>query len=816
MARAALLYAVIATLFVGPALLPGNTLSNGDVLWFEPPWVGVKPSELVRPSNPELGDWPRYLQPFLRETAREMPDVPLWNPHIVGGHPFQANAQSSVFGPYTLLAYILPFWTALGWIAVLKLWVAAFGTFLLARALGMRYAGALLAGLVFALNLKLVTWLTYPAMSVWSLIPWLLLATDRLVRRPGLLSGAGVAAVVGLQFLAGHPESSFHALLAAVAFFALRLWQRHRRAGIPLAPPLLAFTAALAGGAALAAVTLIPFAELLWLSADLPDRRGYSIDQHFPLKDALGAFLPDYWGRPTQNPLRPLLLERAIYVGAVPLMLAAAALILRPRAERLAVAAFGALWAAVVFGVPPFLQIVTRIPPFSSGHNTRLIVLTTLCVALLAGWGLEDLSGFRRHAHSRARLVLAAAVALLGVPLALALAAGGLSLGALGDALRVAWLFADSPTLQANPSHEAVIRMSSMAIWALMAGAGVALIALRLGGRLGPAVFVALVLALVCVDLFRAGMGYNPSIDRDLAEQPATGAIRVLQREGGDARFVSTSEIPQNVIPMQFGLHEARGYDLPSIKRFDRLWRREVSPESPTLARGLLDIPLELRTLTPRALRTLRLLGVTHVLRGTAGRAADPPYRPTTPYEPLSAPGLSEIYAGPDARVYRLDGALPRAWVVSAQQPVDSEEAALEAVTSPGFDPLRVAVTERRVPGVAEGPGSRPPGSARIVRYEPERVELRARAERAGLLVLSDTYFPGWKAEVDGQETDVEPVDYALRGVRVGPGEHTVVMRYAPLSWTLGWVISALALLGLVVVVAVGLRRRRALSATAG
>ena len=132
------------------------------MLWFEPPWVGVKPAELERPSNPELGDWPRYLQPFLRETAREMPDVPLWNPHIVGGRPFQANAQSAVFGPYTLPAYVLPFWTALGWIAVLKLWVAAFGTFLLARALGMRFGGALLAGLVFALNLKLVTWLTYP------------------------------------------------------------------------------------------------------------------------------------------------------------------------------------------------------------------------------------------------------------------------------------------------------------------------------------------------------------------------------------------------------------------------------------------------------------------------------------------------------------------------------------------------------------------------------------------------------------------------------------------------------------------------------
>ena len=127
---------------------------------------------------------------------------------------------------------------------------------------------------------------------------------------------------------------------------------------------------------------------------------------------------------------------------------------------------------------------------------------------------------------------------------------------------------------------------------------------------------------------------------------------------------MSTSEIPQNVIPMRFGLYEARGYDLPIIRRFDRLWRQEVSPESPSVAAGLLDIPLELREVTPRALRTLRLLGVTHILRGTTGRAADPPYKPTDPYPPLDAAGLSQVYSGPDARVYRLGGALPRAWVV--------------------------------------------------------------------------------------------------------------------------------------------------------
>ena len=151
--------------------------------------------------------------------------MPLWNPSIVSGRPLHANLQSGAFSPYSLPAYVLPFWTALGWIAVLKLWVAAFGTYLLGRSLGMRFAGALLAGVVFAFSLRMVGWLIYPVMGVWSWIPWLLLLSDRLVRRPGPLTAAGLAAVVAAQFFTGHPESSFHALLATVAFFAFRLWQ---------------------------------------------------------------------------------------------------------------------------------------------------------------------------------------------------------------------------------------------------------------------------------------------------------------------------------------------------------------------------------------------------------------------------------------------------------------------------------------------------------------------------------------------------------------------------------------------------------------
>jgi hypothetical protein len=798
--------------FLGPGLLPGKTLSNSDTLWFQPPWVASKPEELTVPSNPDLGDASEQLQLFLRHAAREMPDAPLWNPYIVGGRPFHANDQSALFGPYTWPAYVLPFWTALGWIGVLKLWIAAFGTFMLGRSLGMRFAGALLAGIVFALNLKLVTWLIYPAMGVWTWYPWLLLCADRLLKRPDLLWGAALAAVVAFQFLTGHPESSFHALLLTTLFFAFRLWQARRRA-VPAARSLarlvLAFVGAVAGGAAVAAVSLVPFAELLVLSADFVDRRGESIDKALPFEDVVGVFLPDFWGRPTQTPFRPILLERAVYVGALPLMLAAAALIVRPTRTRVAGALLGAFCFAIVFGVPPVLQLVTRLPVFSSGHNSRLIVFTLLALALLAGWGLSELTARRRAPVPRARILLGFAGALLVVPIAIVTVVSPGALAAPWDGFEIAWLFADPPGRYRAPLGLDEIRASALIVWLAVAGAGLLLLALRLRGRLGPMAFAGLALLLVCVDLFRAGMGQNPAIDREHADVPKTGAIRYLERQG-PARFVSTREFPDNVIPFKFRLYEARGYDIPIVRRFDRLWRREIVPGSPSVAAAFLSIPLELREVTPRALRTLRLLGVTHLLGPKALAPETPPFDRLLSVPPLRAPGLTEVYDRPDARVYRLAGALPRAWVVGRQRVVAGEDAALDAITQPGFDARRVAVTERRLPGLAgEGAVDAARGGARIERYEDERVILRARSSSDGLLVLSDVHYPGWKAEVDGREVPVERVDYLFRGVRIGPGTHIIELRYEPLSWRIGWAVSALGLIGLVACAAVGWRRRR-------
>ncbi len=798
---AALIYLLLAVAFVSPALLGGQTLSASDYQWVAPPWIESRP-DTVRPSggaNGELADSVSQFQPFMRFALDSLPRPPLWNPHVMAGRPFLANAQSAVFSPFTVPAYVLPFWDSLAVIAILKLFVAAFGTYLLGRAMGMRFGGALVSGLVFGFGLFFVAWLSWPLTSVWAFLPWLLLGAERMARSPGPLPAVGLAVIVALQFFGGHPESSFHVLFAALAFFALRLLRVPGTAWPVKMRRTAAFGGALVAGAALAAVALVPFVELLLLSGDI-DRRGDEAALSVDPKYLPTLLMPDYWGRPTGYSLGGFYVERAFYAGALPLMLAFAGLAIRPTLERVSVAAFGGLTLLVVVGVFPFFEIVTALPGFSTVHNTRLTILFLICVALLAGFGLDDLTA-RRASVPRARFVLAGVVALLCVPLLWAVAARP-SPALLDTALDLAWGLADPRRPEGLPTkfdfHS--IRLAALIVWLTVAGAAVVLVGLRLRGRVPAVAFIALAMTLIALDLFRAGMGQNPAIAEEHAQQPVTGAIRHIEAHR-PARFAGIY-LPSSVVPlppnvaMSLGLYDARGYDYPVERRYDRLWRRAVAPA------GTFAPPTTLAQTTPEALRVLRLLGVRDLIEQRFGRVQ-------------TAAGLRLAYDGRDARVYENVGALPRVWLSGSQRVVGSEQEALEAVVSAdGTDPLRTVITESELPGIPRLEAGQPapgvPGAARLQRYDAERVSIAARATRPSLLVLSDVHYPGWKARVDGEDAKVERVNYLLRGVALEPGRHRVELRYEPLSWRIGWIVSLVTLLGLLVTVVLSARRRRA------
>ena len=791
---AAALYALLAVVFVSPALLPGKTLSASDYMYSVTPWSDSRPDDVKElGSNFELLDQALQFEPFMRYTHEAFPDAPLWNPHVMAGRPFLANSQSAVFSPFTAPAYAMPVSDAFAWGAALKLFIAAFGAYLLARALRLRFAPSLLAGVVYAFGLFFVAWLAWPLSGVWAWMPWLLALAELAVRRPGVLPAAGLSAVTALQFFGGHPESSFHVLFATLAFFALRLVVCRREADPgerPLWRPLGVMAAGLAGGALLAAAALVPLAELILNSGELDERTEANPDRIKAAYVAM-AVLPDFWGRPTQTLLSTtgFMNNRAFYAGALPLMLAVAAPLMRPNLTRIAIAAFALVSAGVVVGAPPVHQIVNALPVFSTIHNGRMIVYWLLAVAVLAAFALDDLLAPAEERPRRARWVWPLAIGMACAPLVW-LAVGRPGPSDVWPALKTAWGFVHPP------NEPDVIRLASLLVWLTFAIPAALLLLGRLRGRVGATAFGVLAVALVVLDLFRIGMGLNPAIDEEHARVPTTDAIEYLQ-ERRPARFTGVSEF--GVLPplepnlaMDFGLYDARGYDYPTEKRHSRLWKRAVFGEEGFVIQHI-ESPV-----TPQSMRAFNLLGVADIVTGPDG-------------EPLRQPGLRVAYEGRDARIYSNERALPRAALVGHARVAADADAALDAVLEPGFDPRRTAILERPLGGFSPrplAPGAA--GSARITTLEPERVVVETDASRRALLVLADVHYPGWKATVDGRETPIHRVDYLLRGVPLWAGRHTVEFRYEPDSWRIGWIVSLVALVALLAVLIAALMRRRA------
>nr|MBA2631211.1 YfhO family protein [Thermoleophilaceae bacterium] len=633
-----------------------------------------------------------------------------------------------------------------------------------------------------------------PIGGVYALIPLLLVATDEVVRRPGPWPALALAPMVALSITSGHPESTFHAVGLALAYAAFRILTQGSGASSPLRAGAWFAGAGVAGGA-LAAVTLVPFTELLAHSADFGNREG--VDIELPTSWLIAIALPEYFGTPTDATggsvelgAAGLFIARALYAGALPLMLGLVALAPALRRSGGGVGAVGdrrflgavmAVCLALAFGMPGLFDAVGAVPVLGQTNNTRLIVVYLLALALLAGFGLDDLRdaigpGLRRTA-------VAVAVVLVAVPVVYVL----VTLPPPGTVLKGARLALG--LVDPSPEND-VIRSRALFWWVLFGLAALVLVAARARGQVAAGAFTVLAVALVCADLFRAGAGFNPAVSTDTATLPSTPAIRYLQ-EQRPARFVAFDRGLAPNHAMRYGLYDARNYDFPIVKRYDVLWRRYVFPlpYQPGAPQWVL-------TVTPSALRVLGMLGVRDIMVPPDEQAyAD---RIGISRADLGLGDLSAAYDAADGRIYRNPEALPRAFVVHAQVVVGGADEALRAVGAPsGPDLRRVAVTERPLDGLPRGDAP-PPSPARIVSYGPQRVEIVTRARRPGLAILSDVEYPGWKATVDGREAPIERVDYLLRGVPVGAGASRVVLTYEPASVRVAAWLSGLSGLGLV------------------
>ncbi|MBV9168813.1 MAG: YfhO family protein, partial [Chloroflexi bacterium] len=161
-----------------------------------------------------------------------------------------------------------------------------------------------------------------------------------------------------------------------------------------------------------------------------------------------------------------------------------------------------------------------------------------------------------------------------------------------------------------------------------------------------------------------------------------------------------------------------------------------------------------------------------------------------------------QVYADSEVRVLENTAAFPRAFLVGRAVTSPTLGSALGQMVHQPFDPRSEVMLAADTDAAAaasvannDPASSEPPGSVQIQSYSANEVRMHVSASRNALLVLSDTYYPGWSASVDGQPQPVFRGNVLFRVVAIPAGEHEVDMRFEPASVKIGLVVSAAAVL---------------------
>jgi hypothetical protein len=288
--------------------------------------------------------------------------------------------------------------------------------------------------------------------------------------------------------------------------------------------------------------------------------------------------------------------------------------------------------------------------------------------------------------------------------------------------------------------------------------------------RANAVVITHIITGITFADLALFGSGINPSLPLDRI-YPTTPVIETIRRgliDQPQARVVGLYDTMPGNTGTPYGLYDITGTDFPPRHYTEvALLAGATQPSSFRLAFPRLDP------------RIASMLGVRYVV------AFDWP-------DGWSGDQLRLVYRDEHALVYENLSVLPRAYLVR-RAIVAKDREALEMLASPDFDPA-VEIVVDRSPPVTLASDRPAAGTVTFVSYSANRVVLQAVVQHDSMLFLSDTYYPGWRALVDGAETSIYRANHAFRAVYLPAGSHTVEFVYDPQTFRLGLGITTIGL----------------------
>lgn len=723
-------------------------------------------------------------------------ELPLWDRHTGMGFPLMADFQSGAFYLPHLLFLMLPFFTAIRAIFLFHYLVAAAGSYCLLRRWGHPRYLAVIGSILFTLGgtvVSLTNLLNHFQSAVW--LPWALLFWEKALSSGSRKSFLSLVFVLWLQLLAGSPEiyliSSLLLLLDALRVASER--ERPSSLGI-----VGLFAAANLLAAGLAMAQILPTVEIFLES------RGYRTIHYsestlwslHPLS-LFNLFFIDKEVDPSLLSGIHLFFVREIpffithYLGLAALV--GICLWFQSRAWKEKILLVGVITAFLLLAMgrytpvyPILFQYIPLVRFFRFPEKFFYLVQ-----ALLLFMALRGLYEFleRCPAPGRKSWIILGSIAgaVAGTYLYLRME--------MAPLIRlIAWATGAPPdvTLRSSAGVLFYLERQMFVIFGLC-------LVLVLGktGKLKPALFQILLVLLVFVDLAVVHRPYRFLLDPAFVSADS----KILPAPDGEPDRLFYYPGPANLHPSYYTLSKAA-----TFSRFNRVLFNNLLPN--TGAFYGFDYMQELDALMMWPYRLF--LGV------SPGLPLDGLYRLLgalnvkylVSLQPMPTGALSLVRHFPEypSWLYELKRVVPRAYIVGEVVSERDFFKTLGWLSSRQFDPMREVVLAETIPLRRDKEFK---ARAEIVRYRNQEVTIRAALDGAGVLVLADSYYPGWRAYVDGEEKEILRANLFFRAVPLSAGEHVVEFRYRPRSFTIGLAISLTTLCGVAAAGLICLFRRK-------
>jgi len=716
-----------------------------------------------------------------------------WDPYLLAGTPRFGNPQAGILYPPNWLFFVIPARLWISWLLVAHHWWAGVGTYLLSRRYHFAWGPSVFAGMCF-LGAPFLLAQTgeghYAQICLVAWTPFAFLGVERC--RAGCRGGVALTSgVLALCFFCGHVQELLYLVLILTAFllpdFANLVWPRHpaaasrpaaRRAASLLLMRWVIVGLAVAG---LTAIELLP----TWIySRNTIRAAGMDINQlHYGFlgpASLLQLLDPGALGGPTdyRGPGQ-FYCETLCCLGLPALMLGLAGIcgeIRRHPVLRFAV--LGLISVLFAFGdQTPVFPLLHRLVPGVSLFRcpSRMLFFSSFFAAILAGAGLDHLQSLMFDARRKWRIGLAAAAALL--------------LGLGGCVLLCRWTMAAAEPAAQTWWATFVYGVAWSRVFSVMTGV---LLVIWFLAMPVPRQKTAFVLALSAVVLSAAWYGAEMlrTVPPALAGRDSS-VIAFLRGRLGNDRVLAEQELLSDREARQHGLRKLVAYDPVPLMRVALYAVASIPGQDP--AKGLCGF--EHLRLTSLHKPLVDAAAVRYAVVAGRGPEQHAGWRRVSwgslPPEftlrgQASARRLYTIYENP--------ASLPRAFVLGGTRMRQPDSELVRQLRE--LPPRQAVFLEQDVLPAGARQAFRP---ASIVEDTAVRVSVRASLDAPGYLVLSDVYYPGWTARVDGLPATVLPANLAFRAVALKPGEHVIEFRFSPPGFSAGAFISAITIIALLI-----------------